>query len=53
MSSSPRAAIVGVAESDLGRMPDKTVLQLQAQAARACKPRPYWLVNGGILHGKT
>jgi acetyl-CoA acetyltransferase len=30
-----RAAIVGVAESDLGRTPDKTVLQLQAQAARA------------------
>ena len=35
MSSSPKAAIVGVAESDLGRTPDKTVLQLQAQAARA------------------
>ena len=34
MSSSPRAAIVGVAESDLGRTPDRTVLQLQAQAAR-------------------
>jgi acetyl-CoA acetyltransferase len=30
-----RAAIVGVAESDLGRTPDKTVLQLQQQAARA------------------
>ncbi len=30
----PRAAIVGVAESDLGRTPDKTVLQLQHQAAR-------------------
>jgi acetyl-CoA acetyltransferase len=29
-----RAAIVGVAESDLGRTPDKTVLQLQHQAAR-------------------
>ncbi len=29
----PRAAIVGVAESDLGRTPDKTVLQLQHQAA--------------------
>jgi acetyl-CoA acetyltransferase len=29
------AAIVGVAESDLGVTPDKTVLQLQAQAARA------------------
>jgi acetyl-CoA acetyltransferase len=28
-------AIVGVAESDLGRTPDKTVLQLQTQAARA------------------
>ncbi len=36
MSGSGRkAAIVGVAESDLGRTPDKTVLQLQAQAARA------------------
>src|SRR5258708_39245079 len=31
----PQAAIVGVAESDLGRTPDKTVLQLQHQAARA------------------
>src|SRR5215831_3636474 len=30
-----RAAIVGVAESDLGRTPDKTVLQLQHQAASA------------------
>jgi acetyl-CoA acetyltransferase len=30
-----RAAIVGVAESDLGRTPDKTVLQLQHQAAGA------------------
>ena len=30
----PRVAIVGVAESDLGRTPDKTVLQLQTQAAR-------------------
>lgn len=28
------AAIVGVAESDLGYTPDKTVLQLQAQAAK-------------------
>ncbi len=34
-ASSRRAAIVGVAESDLGRTPDKTVLQLQQQAARA------------------
>lgn len=34
MSSSPKAAIVGVAESDLGHTPDKTALQLQAQAAR-------------------
>jgi acetyl-CoA acetyltransferase len=33
-SSPPKAAIVGVAESDLGRTPNKTVLQLQAQAAR-------------------
>ena len=32
--ASRRAAIVGVAESDLGRTPDKTVLQLQHQAAR-------------------
>jgi len=35
MGRAPKAAIVGVAESDLGRTPDKTVLQLQAQAARA------------------
>jgi len=35
MAASTRAAIVGVAESDLGRTPDKTVLQLQLQAARA------------------
>jgi len=35
MSGSRRAAIVGVAESDLGRTPEKTVLQLQAQATRA------------------
>ncbi len=35
MRSHPQAAIVGVAESDLGRTPGKTVLQLQAQAARA------------------
>lgn len=35
MGSSSRAAIVGVAESDLGYTPGKTVLQLQAQAARA------------------
>jgi acetyl-CoA acetyltransferase len=35
MAVSKRAAIVGVAESDLGRTPDKTVLQLQLQAARA------------------
>ena len=35
MVASRRAAIVGVAESDLGRTPGKTVLQLQAQAARA------------------
>ncbi len=35
MSASSQAAIVGVAESDLGRTPDKTVLQLQEQAARA------------------
>ncbi|GAC1365318.1 MAG: thiolase [Ktedonobacteraceae bacterium] len=34
MRSSSKAAIVGVAESDLGKTPGKTVLQLQAQAAR-------------------
>src|SRR5215472_18509604 len=38
----PRAAIVGVAESDLGRTPDKTVLQLQHQAAGAA------LVDAGL-----
>lgn len=35
MGFSAKAAIVGVAESDLGYTPDKTVLQLQTQAARA------------------
>ena len=35
MGFASKAAIVGVAESDLGRTPDKTVLQLQHQAARA------------------
>lgn len=35
MGPSSRAAIVGAAESDLGYTPGKTVLQLQAQAARA------------------
>ncbi|HEY1351472.1 MAG TPA: acetyl-CoA acetyltransferase [Ktedonobacteraceae bacterium] len=35
MGASTAAAIVGVAESDLGRTPEKTVLQLQHQAARA------------------
>ncbi len=35
MGSTSKAAIVGVAESDLGRTPDKTVLQLQLQAAQA------------------
>jgi acetyl-CoA acetyltransferase len=35
MTRASRAAIVGVAESDLGRTPGKTVLQLQTQAARA------------------
>ncbi len=34
MGSTSNVAIVGVAESDLGRTPGKTVLQLQAQAAR-------------------
>ncbi|HET7579191.1 MAG TPA: acetyl-CoA acetyltransferase [Bacillales bacterium] len=34
MKSERIAAIVGVAESDLGVVPDKTVLQLQAQAAK-------------------
>ncbi len=46
MAGDRRAAIVGAGESDLGRTPDKTVLQLQAQAARAAPssaisaPRP-------------
>lgn len=35
MKSERIAAIVGVAESDLGKTPDKNVLQLQAQAAKA------------------
>ncbi|HET8912077.1 MAG TPA: acetyl-CoA acetyltransferase [Ktedonobacteraceae bacterium] len=35
MAGAAKAAIIGVAESDLGRTPDKTVLQLQTQAARA------------------
>ncbi len=35
MRSDRIAAIVGVAESDLGETPGKTVLQLQAQAAKA------------------
>ncbi len=35
MSPDRIAAIVGVAESDLGITPGKTVLQLQAQAAKA------------------
>jgi acetyl-CoA acetyltransferase len=35
MKSERIAAIVGVAESDLGSTPGKTVLQLQAQAAKA------------------
>ena len=33
-SALKRVAIVGVAESDLGKVPDKTALELQAQAAR-------------------
>jgi acetyl-CoA acetyltransferase len=41
----PRAAIVGVAESDLGRTPDKTVLQLQHQAASAA------LADAGLRFG--
>lgn len=35
MKSERTAAIVGVAESDLGKTPNKNVLQLQAQAAKA------------------
>jgi acetyl-CoA acetyltransferase len=35
MGATARAAIVGVAESDLGYTPDKTVLHLQYQAASA------------------
>ncbi len=34
MAGKPRAAIVAVAESDLGKTPGKTAVQLQAQAAR-------------------
>jgi acetyl-CoA acetyltransferase len=43
----PRIAIVGVAESDLGHTPDKTVLQLQAQAARDA------LVDAGLGFGEV
>ena len=35
MKPARRAAIVGVAESDIGRTPDLTVLSQQARAARA------------------
>ena len=41
----PQAAIVGVAESDLGYTPDKTVLQLQHQAASAA------LADSGLGYG--
>ncbi len=41
----PQAAIVGVAESDLGYTPEKTVLQLQHQAASAA------LVDAGLRFG--
>lgn len=34
MAAKPRVAIVGAAESDLGKTPGRTALQLQAQAAR-------------------
>jgi acetyl-CoA C-acetyltransferase len=34
MTGKPRAAIVAVAESDLGKTPGRTAVQLQAQAAR-------------------
>jgi acetyl-CoA C-acetyltransferase len=34
MTGQPRAAIVAVAESDLGKTPGRTAVQLQAQAAR-------------------
>src|SRR5271165_2561892 len=40
-----QAAIVGVAESDLGHTPDKTVLQLQHQAASEA------LVDAGMGFG--
>lgn len=39
----PSVAIVGVAESDLGKTPDKTALELQAQAARLA------LLDAGLL----
>jgi acetyl-CoA acetyltransferase len=41
----PQAAIVGVAESDLGYTPDKTVLQLQKQAAALA------LADAGLTFG--
>lgn len=47
MKSERVAAIVGVAESDLGETPGKTVLQLQAQAAKAA------LEDAGIEKGQV
>jgi acetyl-CoA acetyltransferase len=47
MGASRRVAIVGVAESDLGLTPDKTVLQLQAQAASAA------LEDAGLQFGEV
>jgi acetyl-CoA acetyltransferase len=41
----PQTAIIGVAESDLGRTPAKTVLQLQQQASRAA------LADAGLNFG--
>lgn len=42
-SSQAPVAIVGVAESDLGKTPDKTALELQAQASRLA------LLDAGLL----
>jgi acetyl-CoA acetyltransferase len=39
----PSVAIVGIAESDLGKTPDKTALELQAQASRLA------LMDAGLL----
>ena len=42
-ASTPSVAIVGVAESELGKTPDRTALELQAQASRLA------LLDAGLL----